>query len=330
MMARVLRGAPVILAPDRLALRAAYAVDVPRIVRAEVERALKHSNSAFVDGRGGELNDDDRAYLAARFPEAAPGMKAGDELRAMRGPGIVPIPSAPAEECKHPHCAVVTPHTHQHDRAQLLSPTPRVRCSYGHPDLEDVLCDRDAGHTGSCSFECVYSPAERDFLRALAVERVLRLGSESSGGWGLGEEDVFDAARRVVEAAPDTHAATGWSRCSQCGVYHPWVSGECPMARADREVRATATPVREEMRDSKAWLVSMGAPPKAVDRFLAAHFPEATPRSPDTLVGADDLTWMNPPATARASVFAGRPVPSKTCFPWCSLNSPGHAGECER
>lgn len=142
---------------------AAYAVDVPRIVRAEVERAL-----TAVFGKDGLADMSVQRYLAARFGEP----KVSDALDARLTIG----PEADLDYASTP----------TRPRAgyffQLTTPPPVGR---------------------------LLSPAEGEFLQALAEERVV----DSQGPRGLLHSPTWEAAR--VKAAEATLAAArkvveGW------------------------------------------------------------------------------------------------------------------------
>lgn len=149
-----------------LALRAAYAVDVPAICRAEVWNAVTHlSGGAYIDLSPSEVEEETAEYLAARFGET--------------------------QECPHDFvigqsvcglCGVT------YREACGLNPTPSAPETKGATHAF-MLFD------GSREVGCLFTPVERGFIRALAADTTAEEDSD-----GAIRRALQSAARRLLEA----------------------------------------------------------------------------------------------------------------------------------
>lgn len=130
------------------ALRAAYAIDLPAIVRAEVERFSKHLTNGYAD----KVMD---AYLAARF---------GEREKNATTCAIHGGPYKDCPVCRPAPSAVASPFGISQAEEELK------RTKQENQRLKDWL-DRSQARVREL-LTVTYTPAERAFLRALAQERV--------------------------------------------------------------------------------------------------------------------------------------------------------------
>lgn len=182
--------------------------DIEAFVRSEVERALFHCARREDDGDRERIN----AYLAQRFGEAAPCACGGAvtdqncthtpakcyDRTVFSAPGVrrepAPEPCGKFVSSAILHCEFPLHHEGPHG-------TPNDQPTPSAPETATAafsLADRpirlwDVGWR-------LMSPAERDFIRASAEERVAR-GHETFADPEASQRDwrSFDAARRVVE-----------------------------------------------------------------------------------------------------------------------------------
>lgn len=189
-------------------LKAAYAIDLPAIVRAEVGRFGEHMRAQGYDGwmaSGSEYatwgTKAHRAYLASRFgaPEEGQCPTCEGLCRVVLGEPhrLSPTPSAPAETCGYgPACPMG------------LGARPEEKVETVHASSGSMMftqCTACSQWYGGAEHTCErvwMLPAERDFLRALAVERTDRADFTIVPAIPL-PDPVLAAARRVLATQED-------------------------------------------------------------------------------------------------------------------------------
>lgn len=231
----------------RRQLHAAYAVDLPTIVRAEVERALVEQSLAT--GAHPSIRDWREKYLAARFGAVAPEIpqpKMGEVLHTCTmGPNypqhptfVAPAPSAPAE-----------PQEYHGSGCRVFRKSPVSGC------VETKVSGVE-GVRGQ--WTCIeFSPGMTtpENLRAAADALEGAAGVRPEAGKPITRRELIDGARAVREKAEARRNKTEPESCTAC---------PCARCAAEREfVRALAE--REHGRSPYYGLVW-----DAADRLLGA------------------------------------------------------------